>query len=90
MASKRFLALLCAASLGWIGCSTPCRSLAEKLCDCEPDTTSREECLRGVAERAGTYDATDAQNQVCQGFLDTCDCKNAGTADGKKACGLAN
>jgi len=90
--ARRLPGLLMATTLLFLStaCSTPCRSLAEKLCDCETDTTSRETCLRGVAERAGTYDATEAQNQVCDGFLGSCDCKNLNTADGKRACGLAN
>ena len=78
------------ATMLWAGCSSPCRSLAEKLCDCEPDTAAREDCLRSVSQRAGTYEASEAQNQVCQGFLDGCDCQRIGTPEGKRACGLAN
>ncbi|HZH03133.1 MAG TPA: hypothetical protein VEY30_05060 [Myxococcaceae bacterium] len=88
--ARTTLGLAALLLLSSAGCSSPCRALAEKLCDCRPDTAAREDCLRGVSQRAGAYEASEEQNQVCEGFLDGCDCEQINTADGKRACGLAN
>ncbi|MBX5481000.1 MAG: hypothetical protein IRZ16_04000 [Myxococcaceae bacterium] len=75
------------------GCKSPCRQLSEKRCECTTGTVEREACLQDAqqleenADARGDLDA--AAQERCASFLETCDCHNIDTAEGKAACGLA-
>ena len=82
-------AVTAVALLGGAGCKGSCRQLAEKLCECEPNTSDRESCLQRVSQRSSavTVDAND--EAVCETLIEGCDCNTIDTEEGKKACGLA-
>jgi hypothetical protein len=70
-------------------CSTSCEELAEKICGCESSTTARDACERRASDLQDARGTSDAEQERCEGFLDTCDCHALNTAAGKRACGLA-
>lgn len=82
------LLLLLLALLGW-ACSTPCEELAEERCSCKSTTSERDSCERLAADQRSKNPPSDADEKRCEGFLKTCDCRRLDTAEGKRACGLA-
>ena len=71
-------------------CSSPCEELAEKLCACEPGAEARRTCAERKVQDAERRSAlTDADQDRCESFVETCDCNQLGTAEGKRACGEA-
>lgn len=70
-------------------CSTPCEDLAEKICACEPSTAQRDACERRASELQDQQGTSDAEQERCDSFVDGCDCNALDTAEGKRACGLA-
>lgn len=85
-----YIALL---GMAMVSCSSPCRLLSEKLCECEASSQARNACLISVASReeearrSGVLDkATEAR---CSALIDGCDCRLIDTTNGKVACGLA-
>jgi hypothetical protein len=98
---RRFALILALASSPAFlaGCKNPCRQLAEKLCDCEPNTSARESCLRDASARDSKYSPTDVDQARCDALLagdPGCRCEDLTSADSavranaKKNCGLAN
>jgi hypothetical protein len=94
---RRFALILALASSPAFlaGCKNPCRQLAEKLCDCEPNTSARESCLRDASSRDSKYSPTDEEQATCDGLIAHCRCEDLTSADSadranaKKNCGLA-
>lgn len=86
---RAVLLIIAVAAALSLGCKSPCRQLSEKLCECATSTAERENCLRGVQQRESNFEATDADQQVCQSLLDQCDCNEIDTPEGKRNCGLA-
>jgi hypothetical protein len=83
------LALLAASALlALAGCSSPCRELSEKLCDCLKPV-EREECQRTAANEERRLEPTAEDEMVCEEKLETCTCEALETDEGKRACGLA-
>mgnify|MGYP001320360443 FL=1 len=82
-----FLLLLFATSLG--GCATPCEELAEKRCSCEPTITERNACENRAEQQRSRRPPTSADEDRCEALLETCSCDRLRTAEGKRACGLA-
>jgi len=72
-----------------LGCKGNCRQLSEKLCDCQVTTAAKTACLQRVASEEGRIGPKAADEAVCQQFLQTCDCHQIDTPEGKRACGLA-
>lgn len=70
-------------------CSTPCEELAERICGCEPTTTARDNCERRASDVQDARGTSDAEQERCESFLDSCDCHALDTAAGKRACGIA-
>ncbi|MGA9525856.1 MAG: hypothetical protein WBV82_30635 [Myxococcaceae bacterium] len=92
MQIKRALQIMAVATvalLGAAGCKGSCRQLAEKLCECEPNTVDRENCLQGVSQRSSAAAVTEQDEATCEALLNQCDCNNIDTAEGKRACGMA-
>lgn len=85
----RSLALALLAVLPLLACSTPCEDLAEKICACEPSSTSRNACERRASELQSSRGTSDAEQDRCDSFIGNCDCNALDTAAGKRACGLA-
>ncbi|HEY8211562.1 MAG TPA: hypothetical protein VIG99_28965 [Myxococcaceae bacterium] len=87
----RRLAFIAAALLPLLllGCKGSCRQLSEKLCDCQATTAARTSCLQRVASEESRIAPSSADEAVCSGLLDGCDCHQIDTPEGKVACGLA-
>lgn len=80
--------LLVAAALSAAGCTSPCVSLADTICDCKPNQPERNLCAQQVSEsRAGKGDVTDAETLACEGLLESCTCE-ALERGNLAACGL--
>lgn len=81
---------LVAALLG-AGCKSPCRQLAEKLCECATNSVEREGCLREAQRREANpvREITAEDQKACEALVEQCDCHLIDTAAGKRACGLA-
>lgn len=76
--------------LALTGCKSACRALADAQCDCLPTQNERDTCYyqNGYAE-GGDGEASAETEAYCQEKLETCQCGNTDTAEGKQACGLA-
>lgn len=91
------LPLLLVLALGpLVACSSPCRQLSEKLCECQETTPDRQSCEREVARAEGSLDRLTAEDEAtCERLLEVCSCEQVERADqvesseGKVACGLA-
>lgn len=85
--------LLVAAALALAGCSdSPCQELGERLCACQPGTTS-DACETRVED---LLDQDDPGEGFCEARLAECNapagaifCEWLLTERGKEACGLA-
>lgn len=67
------LSLILLAALGPVllaGCKGPCRQLAEQLCECEPNTVEKEDCLQKaqIAERA--HEPTAEDDSACLALIE--------------------
>lgn len=84
----RFLLTLALAvsALGLIGCDGPCRSLAERVCSCEPNNTEQQTCLLKVQIRGDTP-VSMAEEARCSELLDSCSCEALADED-YLACGI--
>ena len=90
-------ALLAGAVFFFAGCKNACRQLADKLCDCESNTSLKENCLQRAQQLEALLDdpLTESQLSTCQAKLETCDCSlledpsSTVRANAKRACGLA-
>ncbi len=92
MQIKRVVQIIAVASvalLGAAGCKGSCRQLAEKICECEPNTVDREQCIQTVSQRSAAATVTDQDAATCEALLEQCDCNTIDTAEGKRACGMA-
>jgi hypothetical protein len=72
-----------------LACSQPCLELAQKLCDCQPTTSLRDQCRQRASADNGSKNPPADAELACASLLSRCDCHQIGTADGKRACGLA-
>jgi hypothetical protein len=82
-------AVLSAALLALSGCKGPCRELSEKLCDCAISSVAREQCVRLAANSEARVTPSTADEEFCEQKLETCDCRQIETDEGKAACGLS-
>ncbi len=92
-------ALLLAAAA--VACSSPCQDLANRICDCTPAGSLRDNCKNSVKNQInnGVQKPTDADQTFCESKLATCPdsggdinsaaCHALLSPAGKVACGLA-
>lgn len=86
----RLAAAVLTASLLFAGCKTPCRQLAEKVCDCTSSSTERTSCLQFAANKDNSSIVVTAEDQDrCESLLPDCDCRLIDTPAGKERCGFA-
>jgi len=85
----RLVLLLVPIAFGWAACATPCEELAERLCACAETVADRNACENRAEQQRQRHPPTAADEERCETFLRTCDCSRLGTAEGKRACGLA-
>ena len=83
--------LALSSSLLLTGCKTNCRQLSEKLCDCTTSTTEKTACLQVASTKEGGAMGvvTQADEDLCQALLTSCDCRLIDTPAGKERCGIA-
>lgn len=75
--------------LSLAACATPCEELAERRCSCEATSSERTACENRAEQQRSQHPPTDADEARCEDFLRTCDCESLRSAEGKRACGLA-
>jgi hypothetical protein len=73
------------------GCGNACLKLADQICSCQPDNTSRANCSQRAREQEAIFSVRSEDEQRCQKALDTsaCDCQKLITPEGREACGIA-
>jgi hypothetical protein len=72
------------------GCRDACLSLADQICSCQPDETSKGNCNLQAKSAESTFAVGKADEQFCQQKLDAnaCNCTALNTPEGRAACGL--
>lgn len=85
--SSRALTALLLIALGASACDGPCRSLAERICNCEFNAVERGACLREIDSNGNVRQPTSEEDEACMAFLDTCTCEALERED-NVACGL--
>jgi hypothetical protein len=78
------LAFGLALALGAAGCSTPCQDLGDRICNCVAEGQIRNNCKNNVKTRVKATNASDSEQNYCDGLLRTCPDPN-----GDVGCGLA-
>jgi hypothetical protein len=96
---RSLLSRLLPLALVTAACGSPCKELAERVCDCQPAGAQRDSCKTAVGSQigSGTQRPTDADQPFCESKLATCpeplstpgQCDLLQTPAGKEACGLA-
>jgi len=73
------------------GCGNACFKLADQICSCQPDDTSRATCSQRARDEEGIYPVRSQDEQLCQAKLDqhVCECQQLTTPEGRERCGLA-
>jgi hypothetical protein len=73
------------------GCGNACLKLADQICGCQPDDTSRANCQQRARDQESIFPVRTQDEQACQLALDSnkCDCQHLLTPEGREACGIA-
>lgn len=73
------------------GCGNACLRLADQICSCQPDDTSRANCSQRAREQEGIFSVRSEDERTCQAKLDSnsCDCQKLITPEGREGCGIA-
>ena len=73
------------------GCGNACLKLADQICGCQPDDTSRANCSQRAREQEAIFPVRSEDERRCQDALDAnaCDCQKLITPEGRTACGIA-
>lgn len=79
--------LLTGAAVGLLGCDPPCQSLAQEICNCEPNRTEQDVCFRKLQIR-GDLPTNPEEEMACSALLETCTCEALARED-LAACGLS-
>ena len=74
-----------------VGCGDACLKLADQICGCQPDDTSRANCQQRARDQESIFPVRTQDEQVCQAALDSqkCNCQNLLTPEGRAECGIA-
>lgn len=85
---RNLICLVTLAAAGALaGCSGPCEELSDAICSCRANNTEMARCQEQVRSSM-SIDPSDAQNQQCELFLETCTC-DALEQNMPEKCGLA-
>jgi hypothetical protein len=68
-------------------CTAPCDQLADNICHCEPDPTTRASCEQQISAEDANVHPTNADQNLCSQKLKTCNCLALSRGD-RDACGL--
>ncbi|HET6438351.1 MAG TPA: hypothetical protein VFG59_09840 [Anaeromyxobacter sp.] len=91
------VALLIGAALAMNGCHNACEELADRLCNCRPEGTTKASCTDAIKVDIQRVNPSKSEQSTCSHLLDTCGAPS--TVDfcdfiqgrcGKAACGLSN
>ncbi|HET9599266.1 MAG TPA: hypothetical protein VFP65_27070 [Anaeromyxobacteraceae bacterium] len=89
-------ALAALLALALSACGSPCQDLGDRICDCQPQGTSRDSCRSTVRSTLSANSPNGAQEDTCRHLLDTCKapdssnvCDFINSEAGKEACGMA-
>src|SRR5471030_746496 len=89
---KALRLLVCVLSFSLAaGCSDACISLANQICNCQPDTGSEQNCQQLAQAAEATFPVRGQDEKFCQDKLDKglCDCNLLTTVEGRQNCGLS-
>ena len=89
---KALRPIACVLSLSLAaGCGDACLNLANQICSCQPDDTSRANCQQRARDQGGIFSVEPQNEEFCQGKLDSeaCECQSLITPEGRMACGLS-
>lgn len=86
-----FLTVALAVFVGLLAsCDSPCRELADYICNCQSTRAKRESCRNSIAAADSNIDPSDEEEDACQRILDSGRCTCQALAAGEyAACGLA-
>jgi hypothetical protein len=70
-------------------CTDPCLQLAYNICLCQPTQYLQQQCDVNAQSADSRAQPTSEQQAVCQSLINTCDCTQIQTEQGKINCGLA-
>ena len=96
------LALLLPLSvLALAACSSPCRELSERVCECRETRVEREVCRQNASANESRLEPSEDAEALCEQRLDECPDPNAGNRvqlceeleslpERKVACGLTS
>src|SRR5262245_10702336 len=73
-ASSALLFVVLASALP-LACNGPCEDLANKICDCEANSTAKDACLEQVRSAMQNRTVTDDENNACDAVVDGCTCE---------------
>ena len=96
--NRRFLEQRCTllrlggvSTLAWalssMGCDGPCRSLAQRICECETNARERAACVQEIDSNGNVRQPTAEEDERCSELLETCECEALERED-FAACGL--
>ena len=93
------LSVLLALAAGTAACGSPCQDLADRICNCKPAGSLRDNCKSSVSNQIGGNGQRpgETDQKRCEALLATCpdpesnahQCEVLQTEEGKVACGLA-
>jgi hypothetical protein len=84
------LLLACALAIPLLtGCGNSCFKLADQICACQPDDTTRANCQARARDQAQIFPISAEDQQRCQEKIDSkaCECQKLTTPEGRVACG---
>lgn len=87
---RHFIVMLLFVALSLVAGCDPCRSLAEKICDCEESTVARDSCLRTL-DTFGNMQSYSiaAQPDTCRAILKDPNCNCMAIKNGQvESCGM--
>jgi hypothetical protein len=72
-------------------CGNACLQLADQICSCQPDDTTRANCQQRARDQEGIFTVRGIDQATCQGILDKgqCTCQALLTPEGRVQCGIA-
>jgi hypothetical protein len=85
----RRILLIALLSVGLDACASDCLKLAQRICDCQPTATQRDTCNTEASSQKSLINLTAADEAACSAALDSCDCRQLNTPEGKVACAQA-
>ncbi len=70
-----FVGVVVVAAFLSAGCEDPCKVLADRICNCQPNSTAQTSCRTDrIVNQQSTIQITDADRAFCSQKLDTCTC----------------